>query len=199
MDDIVKWPSFGNLLTWAAGVSAPIIVALMGFKVIPREDIWIWLAGVVGLAAIGYLVRILEWVASKRRCEEPKRKRDIVEKAVHHKWSKAHGTLCSTMLVSGTDFREFCMADFSDAWLVQDPPNFSVTNELKRQIVKVSHNLQHADKNGHQKVLMIVLAWKALNASTKLAMASSLESLKESSNLSPKISFAVWDKSDLKV
>ncbi len=126
----------------------------------------------------------------------PDRNRELIEKAVYEKRNITGFDLVFTGIRNDNFFLEFCLKDFSETWLIQEINNTELTSDVKRQIKIVNRHLSERESR-HSKVIIILLVYRFLKLKDKTDLYNQLLLFNSSENLNQKISFQVWDKTDI--
>lgn len=132
----------------------------------------------------------------KSQSFDHERNRSIIEKAVYEKRNITGFNLLLTGIRNDTNFIEFCLKDYSETWLVQEIASATLTSDIKRQIRIVNRHLDNIESR-HKKVIIIILVYKKLKDCEKINLYNQLLLFSSKENLTPKISFQVWDKIDV--
>ena len=126
----------------------------------------------------------------------PDRNRALIEKAIYEKRNITGLDLVWTDIRNDNCFLEFCLNDFSETWLIQEIDNTELTSDIKRQIKIVNRHLSKGESR-HNKVVIILLIYRILKLKDKADLYNQLLLFNSSENLNGKISFQVWDKTDV--
>ena len=120
----------------------------------------------------------------------------LIEQAVHEMRNMSSLDRVWTGLRMDNDFLEFAPRDHSDTWLVLEIPEPALTPDIRRQIKVVNRHLRGAESR-HEKVKIVLLVFRELAYEQKASLFNQLELFQSTEGLLPKISFAVWDKTDV--
>jgi hypothetical protein len=126
----------------------------------------------------------------------PEENRALIEKAIYEKREITGFNLVWTGISNDNNFLEFCLNDFSETWLIQEIQDAILTNDIKRQIRIVNRHLAEKEAR-HEKVIIILLVYRMLPIKSKTDLYNQLLLFNSTENLNQKISFQVWDKSDI--
>jgi hypothetical protein len=158
----------------------------------------IWALFILALLILPCLFKIFGTVISSfiRKPFDPEANRSRIEKAIYEKRKITGFDLLWTGIRNDNSFLEFCMKDFSETWLVQEISDPILTTDIKRQIRIVNRHL--ADREArHDKVIIILLVYRILSIGEKTDLFNQLLLFNFTENLIQKITFQVWDKSDI--
>lgn len=193
-----------NDTVWSKVIAAGIIFALA------RAFWFLWNNVSTSIFIISIIILILaliflSWIINRygtvissfmRKPFNPDANKPRIEKAVFEKRQITGLDLLWTGIRNDNSFLEFCINDFSETWLVQELPEPILTNDIKQQIRIVNRHLIKSESR-HNKVVIIILVYRVLNIIDKSNLYNQLLLFNSTENLVQKITFQVWDKSDI--
>jgi hypothetical protein len=158
----------------------------------------IWTLFLLALLILLCLLSPINTVISiiRKKPFDPTANLSIIQKTIYEKRKITGFDLLWTGIRNDNSFLEFCLKDFSETWLIQEIPDPILTTDIKMQIKIINRHLSDRESR-HQKVIIILLVYRILKTDEKTNLYNQLLLFSSTENLIQKITFQIWDKSDI--